>query len=78
MPDGSLYPGGKGGTYDNGLHVPLVFNQPATIENGIIVEILKNRSELANELGISRERVRQLFIKDDIITRNNKTYFLKK
>lgn len=34
LPDGSLYPGGKGGTYDNGLHVPLVFNQPATIKKG--------------------------------------------
>lgn len=32
-PDGTVYPGRKGGTTDNGLHVPLVFNQPGTITN---------------------------------------------
>lgn len=31
LPDGSLYPGGKGGNRDNGLHVPLILSCPDTI-----------------------------------------------
>ncbi|WAJ72095.1 sulfatase-like hydrolase/transferase [Catenovulum adriaticum] len=31
MPDGSVYPGRKGGNADNGLHVGMVLNQPGTI-----------------------------------------------
>ena len=30
-PDGARYPGRKGGTADNGTHVPLIFNLPGTI-----------------------------------------------
>ncbi|MGJ8679025.1 sulfatase-like hydrolase/transferase [Paraglaciecola sp.] len=33
--DGSRYPGRKGGHADNGLHVPLVLNQPGTIAAGL-------------------------------------------
>jgi len=32
--DGSLYPGGKGGNKDNGLHVPLILSWPGTIPTG--------------------------------------------
>lgn len=31
LPDGSIYPGRKGGNADNGLHVPLVLNYPGII-----------------------------------------------
>lgn len=31
LPDGRVYPGRKGGNADNGLHVPLILNQPGTI-----------------------------------------------
>ncbi|WP_152286516.1 sulfatase-like hydrolase/transferase [Flavicella marina] len=31
LPDGTVYPGRKGGTTDNGLHVPLILNQPGKI-----------------------------------------------
>ena len=31
LPDGTLYPGGKGGNKDNGLHVPLIFSWPGEI-----------------------------------------------
>ncbi|BDD02327.1 sulfatase-like hydrolase/transferase [Persicobacter psychrovividus] len=31
LPDGSVYPGRKGGNADNGLHVPLVISQPSVI-----------------------------------------------
>ncbi len=31
LADGSVYPGGKGGNKDNGMHVPLVFNCPGTV-----------------------------------------------
>jgi len=34
LPDGSTYPGRKGGTADNGLHVPLILRQPGTIPAG--------------------------------------------
>ncbi|WP_068375644.1 sulfatase-like hydrolase/transferase [Paraglaciecola hydrolytica] len=32
LPDGSVYPGGKGSNADNGIHVGMVFNQPGTID----------------------------------------------
>lgn len=32
--DGKIYPGRKGGNTDNGLHVPLVLNQPGRIQSG--------------------------------------------
>lgn len=31
LPDGRLYPGGKGGNKENGLRVPLIFSWPGTI-----------------------------------------------
>lgn len=31
LPDGTIYPGRKGGNADNGIHVPLVLRQPGTI-----------------------------------------------
>ncbi|AWB67537.1 sulfatase [Saccharobesus litoralis] len=31
LPDGTIYPGRKGGNADNGLHVPLVLNYPGVI-----------------------------------------------
>ena len=34
LPDGTIYPGRKGGTMDNGLHVPLILNQLKTIKSG--------------------------------------------
>lgn len=34
LPNDSIYPGRKGGTFDNGLHVPLVINQPGTVKSG--------------------------------------------
>ena len=34
LPDGTEYPGGKGGNRDNGLHVPLILSQPGTIPAG--------------------------------------------
>lgn len=34
LPDGTEYPGGKGGNRDNGLHVPLVLACPETIPAG--------------------------------------------
>lgn len=34
LPNDSIYPGRKGGNTDNGLHVPLVLNQPGTIKAG--------------------------------------------
>jgi len=34
LPNDSIYPGRKGGTTDNGLHVPLIFNQPGKIKGG--------------------------------------------
>lgn len=34
FPDGSKYPGRKGGNADNGIHVPLVLSQPGTIPTG--------------------------------------------
>lgn len=34
LPDGRRYPGGKGDTKDNGLHVPLILSQPGTIPAG--------------------------------------------
>ncbi len=34
LPDGSEYPGGKGGNRDNGLHVPLVLSWPGKVPGG--------------------------------------------
>ncbi|MBJ2136646.1 sulfatase-like hydrolase/transferase [Paraglaciecola chathamensis] len=34
LPDGSIYPGRKGGNADNGLHVPLVLHYPGKIPAG--------------------------------------------
>lgn len=34
FPDGSVYPGRKGGNTDNGIHIPLVLRQPGTIPSG--------------------------------------------
>jgi len=34
LPDGSRYPGGKGGNTDNGLHVPLILSLPGKIPAG--------------------------------------------
>ncbi len=34
LDDGSVYPGGKGGNKDNGMHVPLIFSFPGTIPAG--------------------------------------------
>lgn len=34
LPDGSLYPGGKGGNLDNGLHVPLILSYPGVVPRG--------------------------------------------
>lgn len=34
LPDGTEYPGGKGGNKDNGLHVPLILSWPRTIPRG--------------------------------------------
>ncbi|ABG39354.1 sulfatase [Paraglaciecola sp. T6c] len=34
LPDGSIYPGRKGGNADNGLHVPLVLHYPGEIPSG--------------------------------------------
>ncbi|WP_430933175.1 sulfatase-like hydrolase/transferase [Saccharicrinis sp. 156] len=34
FPDGKVYPGRKGGNTDNGLHVPMVLNQPGIIKAG--------------------------------------------
>jgi arylsulfatase A len=34
LPDGTEYPGGKGGNKDNGLHVPLILSWPGTIPTG--------------------------------------------
>lgn len=31
LPDGSVYPGGKGGNADNGIHVPLILNFPSVV-----------------------------------------------
>ncbi|MCF2949478.1 sulfatase-like hydrolase/transferase [Paraglaciecola aquimarina] len=58
--DGSRYPGRKGGHADNGLHVPLILNQPKTIPAGLgkkqnhyqglvdIVDIYPTIAEAAN------------------------------
>ncbi len=35
LPNDSIYPGRKGGTFDNGLHVPLVLNQSGRIEQEV-------------------------------------------
>ncbi|MFC1764693.1 sulfatase-like hydrolase/transferase [Planctomycetota bacterium] len=34
LSDGTVYPGGKGGNKDNGMHVPLIFSWPGTIPAG--------------------------------------------
>lgn len=34
LPDDLVYPGGKGGNKDNGLHVPLIFSCPGKIPHG--------------------------------------------
>ena len=39
LPDGYEYPGGKGGTKDNGLHVPLILSMPGTVPRGKSGEI---------------------------------------
>ncbi|WP_158966741.1 sulfatase-like hydrolase/transferase [Paraglaciecola sp. L3A3] len=58
--DGTRYPGRKGGHADNGLHVPLILNQPKTIPAGLgrkknnyqgmvdIVDIYPTIAEAAN------------------------------
>ena len=34
LPNGGVYPGGKGSTSDNGIHVPLILSQPGAIPTG--------------------------------------------
>jgi arylsulfatase A len=35
LKDGTVYPGGKGNTSDNGVHVPLIVSQPGRVPAGV-------------------------------------------
>ncbi len=68
-PDGEEYPGRKGGTADNGTHVPLIFNQPGKIQRTQdrpfreytgIVDITDIFPTIAEATGITIPRVSDL------------------
>ncbi|MBK1875524.1 sulfatase-like hydrolase/transferase [Pelagicoccus mobilis] len=60
FPDGSIYPGRKGGNTDNGIHVPLIVSQPGRVESGKVYDGLTYLTDvlpsICDATGISHEK----------------------